>query len=341
MPNDLRAKYSRQILFSGIGEEGQRRLLESRVAIVGCGALGSAQANALARAGVGFLRIIDRDFVEESNLQRQMLFDEADARDSLPKAVAAERKLRRINSAVNVEGVVADLVPENAETLLSDCALFLDGTDNFEARWLLNDVAVKHGRPWVYGAVVASYGVTMPIVPGQTACLSCLLELETERGAEETCDTIGVISPAVAWVAALQVSQALQLLTGSWSAEKARLHRGDLWKNEFHASPVPAPRANCRTCGRREFVHLQGTAQPQITLCGRNSVQIHEHARRLDLDQLRGRLAAHGEVRNNAYLLRLSVPPYELTVFADGRAIIRGTTDPGLARSLYARYLGA
>ncbi len=341
MPNELWAKYSRQILFSGIGEEGQRRLLESRVAIVGCGALGSAQANALARAGVGFIRIIDRDFVEESNLQRQMLFDEADARESLPKAVAAERKLRQINSAINVEGVVADLVPENAETLLGDCALFLDGTDNFEARWLLNDVAVKHGRPWIYGAVVASYGVTMPIVPGQTACLSCLLEPQTELGAEETCDTIGVINPAVSWVAALQVSQALQLLTGSWSAEKARLHRGDLWKNEFYASPLPAPRADCRTCRRREFVHLAGAAQPQITLCGRNSVQIHQHARRLDLEQLRGRLAAHGEVRNNAYLLRLSVPPYELTVFADGRAIIRGTTDPGLARSLYARYIGA
>ena len=288
MPNELWTKYSRQILFSGIGEEGQRRLLDSRVAIVGCGALGSAQANALTRAGVGFIRIIDRDFVEESNLQRQMLFDEADARESLPKAVAAERKLRQINSVIRVEGVVADLVPENAETLLSDCGLFLDGTDNFETRWLLNDVSVKHGRPWIYGAVVASYGVTMPIVPGTTACLTCLLQPQVERDDQQhhdheevTCDTVGVINPAVTWVAALQVSQALQLLTGRWSAEKARLHRGDLWKNEFHASPLPGPRADCRTCGRREFIHLEGAAQPQITLCGRNSVQIHEHARRL------------------------------------------------------------
>ncbi|HXE75280.1 MAG TPA: ThiF family adenylyltransferase [Candidatus Xenobia bacterium] len=341
MRDELWTKYSRQILFSGIGEEGQRRLCESRLAVVGCGALGSAQANALARAGVGFLRIIDRDFVEESNLQRQMLFDEADARDSLPKAVAAERKLRQINSAVRVEGVVADLVPENGEALLGDCELFLDGTDNFETRRLINDIAVKLGRPWIYGAVVASYGITMPIVPGKTACLTCLVEPEPERGGEETCDTVGVINPAVTWVAALQVSQALQLLTGHWSADKARLHRGDLWKNDFHSSPLPAPRPDCLTCRRREFLYLEGAAQPQITLCGRNSVQIHEHARRLNLAELRARLAAHGEVRNNDYLLRLSVPPYELTVFADGRAIIRGTTDPGLARSLYARYIGA
>ncbi|HEX9764495.1 MAG TPA: ThiF family adenylyltransferase [Candidatus Acidoferrales bacterium] len=340
-PADDRARYSRQVLFAGIGEEGQRRLAEARVAIVGCGALGSAQANALARAGVGFLRIVDRDFVEESNLQRQMLFDEADARDSLPKAVAAQRKLSLINSSVRVEGVVADLVPENAEALLSDCALVLDGTDNFETRWLINDVAVKHQRPWIYGAVVGSYGVTCPIVPGKTACFSCLLEPGAEWGVGETCDTVGVINPAVNWVAALQVSQALQLLVGSWSFEQARLQRGELWRNQFHASPMPAPRADCRTCARREFAYLEGKAQPQITLCGRNSVQIHERGRRLDLGQLRGRLAAHGEVRNNDYLLRLRVPPYELTVFADGRAIIHGTTDPSLARGLYARYIGA
>lgn len=334
-------KYSRQVLFAGIGEAGQRRLAASRVAIVGCGALGSAQANALVRSGVGFLRLVDRDFVEESNLQRQMLFDEADARDVLPKAVAAERKLKQINSAVAVEGVVADLVPENAEELLADCELFLDGTDNFETRFLLNDVAVKHGRPWVYGAVVGSYGVTQAIVPGRTACLTCLLEDRREAGLEQTCDTVGVINPAVNWVAALQVSQALQLLVGSWSVETARLVRGDLWRSQFHASPVPRPRSDCRTCGAREFVHLAGEARPQITLCGRNSVQIHERGRRLDLDLLGQRLSALGDVRHNPYLLRLRLPDYELTLFADGRAIIRGTTDPALARSLYARYVGS
>lgn len=333
-------KYSRQVLFSGIGEAGQRRLGESRVVLVGCGALGSAQANALVRAGVGYLRIIDRDFVEESNLQRQMLFDEVDAREALPKAVAAERKLRQINSAVKVEGVVADLVPENAEPVLSDCHLFLDGTDNFETRFLVNDVAVKQGRPWVYGAVVGSYGVTMAIVPERTACLTCMLGERAGSELEETCDTVGVINSAVYWVAALQVNQALQLLVGSWSVETARMHRGDLWRDEFHASLPPRPRADCRTCTGREFVHLAGKAQPQITLCGRNSVQIHERGRRLNLDELRVRLAAHGEVRNNPYLLQFRIPPYELTLFADGRAIIRGTTDPALARSLYARYVG-
>lgn len=335
------SKYSRQVLFAGIGEAGQRRLGESRVALVGCGALGSAQANALVRAGVGFLRVVDRDFVEESNLQRQMLFDEADAREALPKAVAAERKLTQVNSAVRVEGVVGDLVPGNAEELLADCQLFLDGTDNFETRFLVNDVAVKHGRPWVYGAVVGSYGVSMPVVPGQGACLSCLLEGRPEAGLEETCDTVGVINPAVNWVAALQVSQALQLLVGSWSMRTARWHRGDLWRSEFQVSTLPLPRRDCRTCGQREFVYLAGRAQPRITLCGRNSVQIHERERHLDLDQLGQRLAVHGQVRNNAYLLQLRVPPYELTLFADGRAIIRGTTDPALARSLYARYVGA
>ena len=339
--SDLATKYSRQMLFAGIGEAGQRRLAAARVAIVGCGALGSAQANALVRAGVGHVRIVDRDFVEESNLQRQMLFDEADAREALPKAVAAEKKLRAINSSVEIRGIVADLTPENAEELLAGAELILDGTDNFETRNLINDIAVKSGRPWIYGAVVGSYGVAMAIVPGRTACLTCLLEDRREASVEETCDTVGVISPAVNWVAAFQVSQALQLLVGSWSLDSARLVRADLWQNEFHSSPAPLPRADCRTCARREFVHLAGEARPQITLCGRNSVQIHERGRRLDLDALRQRLAAHGEVRNNPYLLRLRLPEHELTLFADGRAIVRGTTDPALARSIYARYVGS
>ncbi len=338
--SDHWTKYSRQVLFSGIGEAGQRRLLQARVAVIGCGALGSAQASALARAGVGTLRIIDRDFVEESNLQRQMLFDEADARDALPKAVAAERKLSQINSRIRIEGMVEDLVPGNVEKLLGGFDLFLDGTDNFETRRLINDVAVKDGRPWVYGAVVGSYGVTMAIVPGQTACFSCLAEGQA-TAAEETCDTVGVISPAVSWVAALQVNQALQLLVGAWSAGKARLHRADLWREEFHSSLVPRPRSDCRTCGARDFLYLAGEARPHITLCGRNAVQIHESGRRFDLPRLRQRLAAHGEVRANPFLLRLRVPPYELTVFADGRAIIVGTTDPAVARSVYARFLGA
>lgn len=335
------AKYSRQVLFREIGQEGQRRLAEARVVIVGCGALGSAQANALARAGVGSLRIVDRDFVEESNLQRQMLFDEADARESLPKAVAAERKLAIINSTVRAEGIVADLTPSNAEDLLRDCNLILDGTDNFETRWLINDVAVKHGLPWVYGAVVGSYGVTTAIVPRQTACLACLLEAGGAGGVEETCDTVGVINPAVNWVAALQVNEALRLLVGKWQAEGARIHHGDLWRSRFYSSPVPKAREDCPTCARQEFRYLAGEAQPRVTLCGRNSVQIHERTRRLNLRALQERLAAHGEVRGNAYLVRLRIPPYDLTVFSDGRAVIAGTQDPAVARTLYARYIGS
>jgi molybdopterin/thiamine biosynthesis adenylyltransferase len=339
--DDTSRRYAPQVAFEGIGTAGQRRLSRARCALVGCGALGSAQANALVRAGVGYLRIIDRDFVEVSNLQRQTLFDESDARQALPKAVAAERRLRQINSSVQVEGRIADLVPENAEELLQDCQLFLDGTDNFETRLLLNDVAVKHNLPWVYGAVVGSYGLSMPVVPGHTACLTCLLEEQPEAGMEETCDTVGIINPAVNWVAALQVSQVLQLLVGSWSAPQARLVRGDLWRNRFQASPVPAPRPDCRTCARHEFLHLAGRTRPRITLCGRNAVQIHERSRQLDMDQLQRRLAAHGEVRHNEFLLRLQVPPYTLTFFVDGRAIIEGTTDPATARTLYARYLGS
>ena len=334
-------KYSRQVLFGGIGEEGQQRLRQARVAIVGCGALGSGHANALARAGVGFLRIVDRDFVEESNLQRQMLFDEEDAREALPKAVAAERKLQRINSEVKVEGVVADLIPENAEELLGDCLLILDGTDNFETRWLLNDVAVKLGLPWIYGGVVAGRGVVMPIVPGETACFTCLLEGGEAAGAQETCETAGVISPAVNWASALQVNEAMRWLTGKWTFEAARIHRGDVWEGRFSSSPVLRPREDCRTCARKEFVYLEGEAQPQVTLCGRCSVQIHERSRKLDLGELQKRLEVHGTVRANPFLLKLNIPPHELTVFADGRAVISGTTDPAVARSLYARYIGA
>ncbi|MBI4461294.1 MAG: ThiF family adenylyltransferase, partial [Acidobacteria bacterium] len=289
-------KYSRQMLFAGIGEAGQKRLAESRAVLVGCGALGSAQANALVRAGLGSLRIIDRDFVEASNLQRQMLFDEPDAAAALPKAVAAERKLRALNSEVQVEGLVADLVPENAEELLSDADIILDGTDNFETRYLVNDIAVKHNRPWVYGAVVGSYGLVMPIVPGQTACFTCWLADRPEGALAETCDTLGVINPAVSWVAALQVSEVLKLLVGSWRVDEARVQTGDLWKNEFRSVPVALPRFDCCTCGERDFVFLRGEAQPQVTLCGRNSVQIHERRRQLDLEELSQRLAAHGRV---------------------------------------------
>jgi molybdopterin-synthase adenylyltransferase len=340
--DSLQEKYSRQILFAGIGEEGQTRLLASSAVIVGCGAIGAAAANLLVRAGVGRLRIIDRDFVEPSNLQRQTLFDEADARDALPKAVAAQRKLRAINASVAVEGAVADLTPQNAVALLSGFDVILDGTDNFETRFLINDFAVQSTRPWIYAAAVASYGLTMTIRPGVTPCLACLLETAgTAQGLEDTCDTIGVLGPIVNLIASLEVAEAMKLLAGREEALHGRLISCDVWSGHFQSLRV-ARNPNCRACTRREFSYLQGQSQPHITMCGRDSVQVHERGRTLDLAALRSRLAATvADVRHNDFLLRFRIPPYEMTVFADGRAILKGTKDPAVARSLYARYIGA
>ena len=340
--HSLQEKYSRQMLFAGIGPEGQERLLASRAAIVGCGAIGAAAANLLSRAGVGYLRIIDRDFVEPSNLQRQTLFDESDALQALPKAVAAERKLRSINSGVAVDGVVADLSPRNAQELLGGVDLLLDGTDNFETRFLLNDFAVQSGRPWIYAAGVASYGLTMTIRPGLTPCLACLLESGAAgQGLEETCDTIGVLGPIVNLIASLEAAEALKLLAGRTEALHGRLISCDVWSGRMQSISV-ARNPECRACGRRHFTYLEGEAQPHITMCGRDSVQIHESTRALDLRALGIRLAPIvEEVRQNDFLLRFRVSPYEMTVFADGRAILKGTKDPAVARSLYARYIGA
>ena len=349
MDPKLYEKYSRQILFAPIGEAGQQRLLEASAVLVGCGALGTAAANLLVRAGLGRLRIVDRDFVELSNLQRQVLFDEADAREALPKAVAAERKLRAINSGVEVEGVVADLVPRNAEELLSGFDLILDGTDNFETRYLMNDVAVKLGAPWIYAAAVGGYGVTMTIRPGKSPCLACLLE-RPEPGAaglEETCDTVGVLNAAASVIASLEAAEAIKLLVGGSDAIEVRLVAVDVWAGRFQS--IRAERnPECRACVRHDFRYLAGTEQPHVTLCGRDSVQIHERRRQLDLGELHRRLAATAaDIRANEFLLCFRVPGtgeangYEVTVFADGRAIIKGTRDPAVARSLYSRYIGS
>ncbi len=340
--DSLRDKYSRQVLFASIGAEGQQRLLASRAAIVGCGAIGAAAANLLVRAGVGYLRIIDRDFVEPSNLQRQTLFDESDALNALPKAVAAERKLRSINSTVAVEGIVADLNPRNAEALLAGVHLLLDGTDNFETRFLINDFAVNSALPWIYAAAVASYGLTMTIRPGATPCLACLLETGTAaQGFEETCDTVGVLGPVVNLIASLEAAEALKVLAGRTEALHGRLLSCDVWTGRMQSIQV-ARHPQCRACVRREFTYLEGEAQPHITMCGRDSVQIHERSRALDLGTLGIRLKPLvDDIRQNDFLLRFRIAPYEMTVFADGRAILKGTTDPTVARSLYSRYIGA
>jgi molybdopterin/thiamine biosynthesis adenylyltransferase len=340
--NSFQEKYSRQVLFAGIGPVGQEKLLASRAIIVGCGAIGAAAANLLVRAGVGYLRVVDRDFVEPSNLQRQTLFDELDAAQAMPKAIAAERKLRAINSSVSVEGIVADLDPQNAQELLGGADLLLDGTDNFETRFLINDFAVKSGKPWIYAAGVASYGLTMSIRPGITPCLACLLETgDAGLGLEETCDTIGVLGPIVNLIASLETAEALKLLAGREEALHGRLISCDVWSGHMQSIRV-ARNPLCRACAKQEFTYLEGESQPHITMCGRDSVQIHERSRALNLSDLRARLAPIAdEVRQNDFLLRFRIAPYEMTVFADGRAILKGTKDPSVARSLYARYIGA
>jgi molybdopterin-synthase adenylyltransferase len=340
MKPGLEERYSRQILFPGIGADGQRRLLESRVAIVGCGATGSALASLLARAGVGSLRIIDRDYVEPSNLQRQMLFDEADAADSVPKAIAACRKIAQFNSQIVAESRVGDLTPETAEQLLSGVQLILDGTDNFETRYLINDYAVKNSLPWIYVAAVGSYAITMNVVPGETACLSCLFP-EAPEGMVETCDTAGILNSAVNMAASIAATEALKLLTGARQRLRKTLLSHDLWLNQRSEIAAGNLRSDCQTCGTRDFVHLAGAGRPHITLCGRNSVQIHEHHRPVDLGDLGRRLQSHGTVRHTDFILKFWKEPYEMTLFPDGRAIIKGTTDTALARSLYARYVGS
>jgi molybdopterin/thiamine biosynthesis adenylyltransferase len=335
-------RYSRQILFRGIGNEGQHRLAAARVAVIGCGATGSALAGLLARAGVGTLRIIDRDYVEPSNLQRQSLFDEKDAAESLPKAIAAARKIASFNAQIVVDPRVEDLVPANIEVLLEGMHLLLDGTDNFETRYLINDYAVKYSIPWIYSAAVGSYAVTLNVLPARTACLSCIFP-DSPQGMIETCETSGILNSAVNLVASISATEAMKFIVDG--ADSPHLRRTllsfDVWRNEQAEISAAQPRAGCRACAERDFIHLAGEGRPHITLCGRNSVQIHERQRPIDFAEMDRRLAPHGTVRHNDFVLKFWHDPYEMTLFPDGRAIIKGTTDTAVARSLYARYVGS
>jgi len=331
-------RYSRQILFSPIGKAGQRKLSGSRAAIVGCGALGSHQAAALVRAGVGELLIVDRDYVEESNLQRQCLFDERDAAESLPKAVAAEAHLKQANSNVTVRGIVADLTAGNAAATLAGIDLLLDGTDNFETRYLLNDLSLREGFPWIYGAAVGSYGVTMTVVPGQGPCLACVFP-QPPSGIQPTCDTDGILSATASAVASIQVAEAMKLLLGDHGALHRKLISFDVWENRFQTIDASAPDQHCKACQHREFMHLSSRNFPTLTLCGRNAVQVHQGKLALNFAELEGRLKPHGLVRFNPFVLKFSVDGYEMTIFPDGRAIIKGTTDTAVAHSLYTRYI--
>ena len=334
-------RYSRQVLFAPLGEAGQRRLLESKAAVVGCGALGAFHVAALARAGVGEIVVIDRDYVEPSNLQRQWLFDEQDALEGLPKAVAAARKVHLLNSGVRVEPRIVDLNADNAVKLLEGADLILDGTDNFETRYLINEVAVRERLPWIYGAAVSSYGATMPVLPGRTACLTCLFPEAPGAGAP-TCDTAGILNVAAAAVAALQTADAIKILSGNVDAVQPRLFSLDIWSGETRSIGTANPDPECPVCAKREFPRLTSGGHGQTAvLCGRGAVQVYGNGAEVDLRAIAAALEPLGDVRRNEYVLRFTKPPHEITVFRDGRAIVKGTDDIASARSLYARYIGA
>lgn len=339
-------RYSRQIRFAEIGVAGQQKLAEARVLLVGCGALGSVLCNTLVRSGVGYLRIVDRDFVELSNLQRQVLFDEHDVAANLPKSIAASNKLTLINSQVHVDPIVADVGPGNIESYIDDVALILDGTDNFEIRFLINDVAIKHRIPWVYGGCLGADGQTMTILPGETACLNCLmLDGPPPPGTTPTCDSFGILSPIINVIASIQANEAIKILIGDRDAVSRKLSIFSLWENQFRQMDIRHLRdkVECPTCKRHQFEWLDGKRGTYTAvLCGRNAVQLSFPERgELSLEQLEQRLQPLGRVERNKFLVKFFVDDYCITAFPDGRAIVSGTDDVSVARKLYAQYLGA
>jgi adenylyltransferase/sulfurtransferase len=354
------------MLFAGIGKEGQQKLGDSRILLVGCGALGCVLADAMVRAGVGHVRIVDRDFVELSNLQRQVLFDEQDVADHLPKVIAAARRLRRVNSEVIIEPIVADVDYANIAELAEGVSLILDGTDNFEIRYLINDLSLEKKIPWIFTGCTGAVGQVMPVFPNESACLRCLMPLPPPPGATETCDTAGVLGPAVNVVASLQAAIALRILVGQSQQIDRKLHIVDVWNGSFRSVDVSKLRESqqCPACQNGERLWLTGSQRSASTvLCGRNAVQITPPEKMaLSLSDLANRLASAGSVTSNPFLVRVTIArsaeqpavessaadvvatsettPLELTIFPDGRAIIRGTSDPAVARTLYSRYVG-
>lgn len=338
------ARYDRQMRFAPLGEEGQRRLMKSRALVCGCGALGSVIANTLARAGVGHLRIVDRDFLELNNLQRQVLFDEDDLAAGLPKAIAAANKLRRINSAVEIEPTVADVNSTNVLDLCDGVDLILDGTDNFETRFLINDAAHKLGIPWVYGGSIGAEGQSMTILPGETGCLRCLMPEPPPAGATATCDTAGILASAVNIVASIQACEAIKILSGSVAAVNRTMTVIELWDNRMRQVKLDQLRSQggCPTCRREEYPWLSGDRMSQSAiLCGRNAVQLRPTSGEVSLEALEAKLRSLGPVTRNRFLLRAAIDEYQLTIFPDGRAIIGGTDDVSVARTVYAKYVGS
>jgi molybdopterin/thiamine biosynthesis adenylyltransferase len=336
-------RYSRQTRFIPIGEEGQHKLESARVLLIGLGALGTVVSDQLVRAGIGFLRIVDRDFVELSNLQRQSLFDENDVRNNLPKAAAAETKLKQINSSVQIEAKIDDVNPSNVEEYLTDVDLVLDALDNFETRFVVNDACFKHRKPWIYTAAVGSYGLVMPVIPGATPCLRCLLGNLPAPGTSPTCETAGVIAPITHIIASMQVAEALKFLTGNLAADNIRLTAYDVWSYRYQRIDVGTDSmATCPLCAEGQFDYLDGNPLRTITLCGRNAVQLIPGVKSdIDFQTISKSIAAFGAVQFNDFLLKCTAPPYELTLFKDGRAIVKGTDEPSTARSVYSKMVGS
>ncbi len=335
-------RYSRQELFAGIGREGQEKIRAAKVAVVVCGALGSSLADMMVRAGAGAVTVIDRDYVEESNLQRQSLFDESDVARGMPKAAAAAGRLSALNSEVAVRGIVADLAPDNAGELLGGSTVVLDGTDNFETRFLVNDVCVRDGIDWVYGACVGAYGLALAIRPRVTPCLRCVLEEMPPPGASPTCDTAGVIAPVVHVVAGIQVAEALKMLAGKTEALLPGVVTVDLWQGTFEVMDLRGQAPWCPACTAGLFEYAHASSSPTAVLCGRDAVQIRApRGATLDLSALAGRLASSGTVSANEHLVRFNAPGADLVVFKDGRAIVKNVRAVAHARSLYAKYVGS
>jgi adenylyltransferase/sulfurtransferase len=343
-------RYDRQVRFAPFGEAGQRQLTAGRTLVCGCGALGSVIASTLVRAGVGLVRIVDRDFLELNNLQRQVLFDEQDVADGLPKAIAAANKLKRTNSEVTIEPVVADVTFRNLAELAGDVDVIVDGTDNFATRFLINDFAVKHKKPWVYGGCIGAEGQTMTILPGETACLACTMPEAPPPGATPTCDTAGILGPIIGVIASLEAVEAMKILSGRRQAVNRRLTIIDIWGNHTRSLDLTKAheQGNCRVCKQGEYVWLDGQrSDSSAVLCGRNAVQITPSAAsggakaRVSFDELAARLAGVGRVERNPFLFRLTVDSYVLTVFPDGRTIVAGTDDITTARTVHARFIGA
>ena len=340
------SRYSRQIRFPHLGRSGQEKLAQSTALIVGCGALGSVIANTLARAGVGCLKIVDRDFLEKSNLQRQVLFDESDVENGLPKAIAAAEKLRKINSEIKIEPIVADVDASNIESLCENVDVILDGSDNFEIRFLINDVAVKHSIPWIYGGCLGADGQTMTILPGETACLNCLmLDGPPLPGTTPTCDSFGILAPVINVIASWEANEAIKILSGNRESVSRKLTAVAMWDNSVSQMDLSMLRdqVDCPTCKERQFAWLSGErGSHSAILCGRNAVQLSfPERKRIDLSDLAERLQEVGKVVANSHLLRFYVEQFVLTVFPDGRAIVSGTEDIAVARKLYAQYLGS